>query len=427
MMTKSELLFKRACDCIPGGVNSPVRAFASVGRTPPFIVRGQGSRIWDADGKEYIDYVCSWGPLVFGHAMPEVVEAVRRAALQGLSFGAATEAEVEMAELVCSLVPSAGMVRMVNSGTEAVMSAVRLARGYTGRRKIIKFAGCYHGHSDAVLVNAGSGLMTQSISSSSGIPDAVCADTLVADFNDEESVRRAFLQAPGEVAAVILELVPANMGVVLPQPGFLQAVRTLCTENGALMVADEVITGFRLSLSGAQGVYGITPDLTTFGKIIGGGLPVGAFGGKKEIMQQIAPSGSVYQAGTLSGNPLSMAAGLAQLHLLQNNPEIYRKLDDNASYLEAGLTDLIRSYGIPAVVNRSGSLFTLFFSSVPVTGYAAARKCDTRLFARFYSLMLDQGIYLAPSQFEAVFLSSAHTRQDIDRLLECADHALSLL
>ena len=294
-MTKSELLFKRACERIPGGVNSPVRAFSSVGRTPPFIVRGQGSHLWDADGKEYIDYVCSWGPLIFGHARREVVEAVRCAALRGLSFGAATEAEVEMAELVCSLVPSVDMVRLVNSGTEAVMSAVRLARGYTGRRKIIKFSGCYHGHSDSVLINAGSGLMTQSISSSAGIPDAVVRDTIVAEFNDEESVSSAFKEAAGDVAAVILELVPANMGVVLPEPGFLQAVRKLCTENGALMIADEVITGFRLSLSGAQGGYGITPDLTTFGKIIGGGLPVGAFGGKKEIMQQIAPSGQVYR------------------------------------------------------------------------------------------------------------------------------------
>jgi len=426
-MAESEQLFKRACDCIPGGVNSPVRAFSSVGRTPPFIVRGQGSRIWDAEGREYIDYVCSWGPLIFGHAEPEVVEAVRRAALQGLSFGAATEAEVEMAELVCSLVPSIEMVRMVNSGTEAVMSAIRLARGYTGRRKIIKFAGCYHGHSDAVLVNAGSGLMTQSISSSAGIPDSVAADTLVADFNDEESLRRLFQKAPGEIAAVILELVPANMGVVLPEPGFLKAVRRLCSDNGALMIADEVITGFRLSLSGAQGLYGIDPDLSTFGKIIGGGLPVGAFGGRKEIMQQIAPCGPVYQAGTLSGNPLSMAAGLAQLRLLKDNPDIYRKLAETASYLEAELSGLIRKRGIPAAVNRCGSLFTIFFSSAPVKSYAAAKKSDTCLFARFFSLMLDQGIYLAPSQFEAGFLSAAHSRADIDRTLECADHAFSLL
>ena len=354
-MGRSEELFEKAQKLIPGGVNSPVRAFQAVGGVPRFIRSAKGSHIVDEDGVEYIDFVGSWGPLLLGHARKEVVEAVRSAAGDGLSFGAATRAETEMAELICGMVPSAQMVRMVNSGTEAVMSAVRLARGFTGRQKIIKFEGCYHGHSDSMLVKAGSGVLTASLSSSLGVPENTAKDTLVARFNDLKSVAELFEADPDGIAAVIAELVPANMGLVLPESGFLQGLRRLCDRFGALLVADEVITGFRLGTGGAQSLFGVRPDLTTFGKIIGGGLPVGAFGGRRDIMMGLAPCGGVYQAGTLSGNPLAMAAGIKQLTILKEHPEIYRLLEDLGEKVEKGLTELIRKYAIRAVVNRIGS------------------------------------------------------------------------
>ena len=420
-MGRSEELFERAVRVIPGGVNSPVRAYQAVGGVPRFISKAKGSRITDEDDVDYIDFVGSWGPLILGHAREEVLDAVRRAAGNGLSFGAATRAEVEMAELIGSMVPSVEMVRLVNSGTEAVMSAVRLARGFTGRPKIVKFEGCYHGHSDSMLVKAGSGLMTGSLSGSAGIPEGTVSDTLVAQFNDIESVASLFERYPGQIAAVITELVPANMGLVLPRKGFLPQLRRLCTENGALLIADEVITGFRLSAGGAQELFGIRPDLTTFGKIIGGGLPVGAFGGRREIMSRVAPCGSVYQAGTLSGNPLATAAGIAQLTILKNHPAIYSHTQALTRALGDGLTRLIREYHVPATVNRIGSLFCLFFSGRPVESYDDTRACDTRAYAAYFNSMLRDGIYLAPSQFEVGFVSDAHTDEDIGHLLKGAE------
>lgn len=416
-MGKSEELFQRAVRVIPGGVNSPVRAYRAVGGVPRFISRGKGARIVDEDGVEYIDFVGSWGPLILGHAREEVLSAVCRAAENGLSFGAATRAEVEIAELITSMVPSVEMVRLVNSGTEAVMSAVRLARGFTGRPKIIKFEGCYHGHSDAMLVKAGSGLMTESLSSSAGVPEGTAADTLVAQFNDIGSVESLFDEYPGQVAAVITELVPANMGLILPKKGFLQQLRKLCTQNGALLIADEVITGFRLGTGGAQALFGIRPDLTTFGKIIGGGLPVGAFGGRREIMEQVAPCGNVYQAGTLSGNPLATAAGLAQLTILNSRPEIYRQADAMAQALCEGLEQQIREYRIPATVNHIGSLFCLFFSGKPVESYGDTRACNTKTYAAYFHSLLAHGVYVAPSQFEVGFVSAVHTREEIRETL----------
>lgn len=416
-MGKSEELFQRAVRVIPGGVNSPVRAYRAVGGVPRFISRGKGARIVDEDGVEYIDFVGSWGPLILGHAREEVLSAVCRTAENGLSFGAATRAEVEIAELITSMVPSVEMVRLVNSGTEAVMSAVRLARGFTGRPKIIKFEGCYHGHSDAMLVKAGSGLMTESLSSSAGVPEGTAADTLVAQFNDIGSVESLFDEYPGQVAAVITELVPANMGLILPKKGFLQQLRKLCTQNGALLIADEVITGFRLGTGGAQALFGIRPDLTTFGKIIGGGLPVGAFGGRREIMEQVAPCGNVYQAGTLSGNPLATAAGLAQLTILNSRPEIYRQADAMAQALCEGLEQQIREYRIPATVNHIGSLFCLFFSGKPVESYGDTRACNTKTYAAYFHSLLAHGVYVAPSQFEVGFVSAVHTREEIQETL----------
>ncbi len=416
-MTKSEMLFERGVKCIPGGVNSPVRAFGSVGETPRFIASAKGSHLTDADGRTYLDYVGSWGPMILGHGHPAVLEAVEQACKKGLSFGAATEAEVEMAELICSIVPSIEMVRMVNSGTEAVMSAVRASRGYTGRNKLVKFAGCYHGHSDAMLVKAGSGVMTAGVPDSAGVPSGCTEDTLTAVYNDLESVEKLFEAYGKEIAAVIVEPAGANMGVVLPEKGFLEGLRRICTEHGSLLIFDEVITGFRLGLSGAQGYYGIEPDLTTFGKIIGGGMPVGAYGGRKEIMEMVAPAGPVYQAGTLSGNPVAMAAGLAQIRLLRDTPGFYEELHKKSGRLFTGMEEILKEAEKPWQLNHIGSLGCLFFTEQPVRDYASAKTSDTEAFARYFSHMLKEGIYLAPSQFEAMFVSSAVTEEEIDETL----------
>lgn len=411
------MLFERGVKCIPGGVNSPVRAFGSVGGTPRFIASARGAHLTDADGRTYLDYVGSWGPMILGHGHPAVLEAVEQACKKGLSFGAATEAEVEMAELICSIVPSIEMVRMVNSGTEAVMSAVRASRGYTGRNKLVKFAGCYHGHSDAMLVKAGSGVMTAGVPDSAGVPSGCTEDTLTAVYNDLESVEKLFEAYGKEIAAVIVEPAGANMGVVLPEKGFLEGLRRICTEHGSLLIFDEVITGFRLGLSGAQGYYGIEPDLTTFGKIIGGGMPVGAYGGRKEIMEMVAPAGPVYQAGTLSGNPVAMAAGLAQIRLLRDTPGFYEELHKKSGRLFTGMEEILKEAEKPWQLNHIGSLGCLFFTEQPVRDYASAKTSDTEAFARYFSHMLKEGIYLAPSQFEAMFVSSAVTEEEIDETL----------
>ena len=416
-MTRSESLFEAAQKVMPGGVNSPVRACRSVGTYPRFLDRGIGSHVWDVDGKEYIDLIGSWGPLILGHCNEAVERAVSEAIRKGLSFGAPTAAEVDMARLVCEMTGTE-MVRMVNSGTEAVMSALRLARGATGRSKIIKFAGCYHGHTDAMLVKAGSGALTGGAPDSAGVPAEIAGDTLTANYNDLSSVEALLKANPGQVAAVIVEPVAANMGVVPPQPGFLQGLRRLCDESGALLVFDEVITGFRLAPGGAQEYYGVRADLVTYGKIIGGGMPVGAYGGSRKLMEQVAPLGPVYQAGTLSGNPVAMAAGLAQLRILKSTPEIYKDLERRGAMLEQGLREALA--GIPVQVNRVGSLLTVFFTDKPVTGYDAARSSDLDAFRRWYLGLLEQGIYAAPSQFEALFLCNAHTDDEIAEIVECA-------
>ena len=417
-MTKSEALFERAEKCIPGGVNSPVRAFGSVGETPRFIVRADKAYMYDEDGNAYLDFVGSWGPMILGHNHPAVLEAVTEAAAGGLSFGAATRREVEMAELICSMVPSIQMVRMVNSGTEAVMSAVRTARGYTGRNKIVNFTGCYHGHSDAMLVKAGSGVMTQGIPDSAGVPAGCTEDTLSAVYNDLDSVAALFDTNRDQIAAVIVEPVGANMGVVPPAAGFLEGLRQLCTDHGALLIFDEVITGFRLGADGAQGYFGVTPDLTTFGKIIGGGMPVGAYGGPREIMSVVAPAGPVYQAGTLSGNPVAMAAGMAQLSILNGNRELYRKLNETGDWFFGEMERILRQAGSPWQVNHVGSLGCVFFTGEPVVNYAAAKTSDVKRYGEYFRYMLDHGIYLAPAQFEAMFLSAAHTRGDLENTLD---------
>lgn len=425
-MSISDTLFERAKAVIPGGVNSPVRAFGSVGMNPRFIVRAAGSRIWDEEGREYIDYIGSWGPMILGHAHPAVLESVASAAKDGLSFGAATRREVEMAELICSIVPGMEMVRMVNSGTEAVMSAIRVARGYTGRNKIIKFSGCYHGHTDAMLVKAGSGLMTQGIPGSIGVPAGCTADTLTAKYNDLESVKALFSANPGEIAAVILEPVGANMGVVLPREGFLSGLRRLCDQEGSILIFDEVITGFRLALGGAQEYYGVQPDLTTFGKIIGGGMPVGAYGGKREIMSQVSPVGPVYQAGTLSGNPVAMAAGLAQLRLLKEDDGLYQRLNRTGDRFFAELDRILNDAGVPHRLNHIGSLGCVFFNDgSPVEDYESAQLCDTTRYTRYFKAMLESGIYLAPSQFEAMFLSLAHSVEDLEATLSAVRKFIS--
>ena len=417
-MTKSEELFARAVKVIPGGVNSPVRAYGNVGMTPRFITGATGPYIFDADSNRYIDYINSWGPMLLGHNNPEIRESVIRACEDGLSFGAATEREVEMAEFICAHVPSVEMVRMVNSGTEAVMSAVRAARGYTGRDKIIKFAGCYHGHSDAMLVKAGSGVMTAGIPDSAGVPAGCTRDTLTAVYNDLDSVRALLEANRGEVAAVIVEPVAANMGVVLPKEGFLQGLRSLCTEHGAVLIFDEVITGFRLGFGGAQEHFGVAADLVTYGKIIGAGMPVGAYGGKREIMEMISPSGSVYQAGTLSGNPVAMAAGLTQLKILQGNPEIYTRLFQKGEKLFEGMKELPQRYEAGCTMNYIGSLGCIFFTDRPVENYSDAKTADTARFAEYFAYMLNHGIHLAPSQFEAIFVSDAHTDETTEETLE---------
>lgn len=425
-MSVSDKLFERAKAVIPGGVNSPVRAFGSVGMNPRFITRAAGARIWDEEGREYIDYIGSWGPMILGHAHPAVLESVAAAAKDGLSFGAATRREVEMAELICGIVPGMDMVRMVNSGTEAVMSAIRVARGYTGRNKIIKFSGCYHGHTDAMLVKAGSGLMTQGIPASSGVPTGCTADTLTAKYNDLESVKALFSANPGEIAAVILEPVGANMGVVLPREGFLTGLRNLCNQEGCVLIFDEVITGFRLALGGAQEFYGIQPDLTTFGKIIGGGMPVGAYGGKREIMSQVSPVGPVYQAGTLSGNPVAMAAGLTQIRLLKENKDLYQRLNRTGECFFGELDQILNEAGIPHRLNHIGSLGCVFFNDgSPVEDYESAQLCDTTQYTRYFKVMLENGIYLAPSQFEAMFLSLAHSDEDLERTLNAVRKFIS--
>lgn len=411
-MDKSDQLFERAVRVIPGGVNSPVRAFGAVGSSPRFMASARGARIYDVDGNEYIDYVGSWGPMILGHANETVLAAVSQTMARSLSFGAATELEVEMAELIVSLVRPLEMVRMVSSGTEAVMSALRLARGYTGRDKIIKFAGCYHGHSDSMLVKAGSGVLTSGLSDSRGVTPGTAQDTLIAEYNDLTSVERLFAANRGAVAAVIVEPVAANMGVIPPAAGFLEGLRRLCDATGALLIFDEVITGFRLALGGAMAYFGVEADLVTYGKIIGGGMPVGAYGGRREIMQHVAPLGSVYQAGTLSGNPVAMAAGIATLTQLRDHPEIYAEIDRLAERLEQG----IRQTGT-GTVNRAGSILTAFFTHQPVCDYASAKTSDTQKYAANFQHLLAHGIYTAPAQFEALFLSTAHTEADIDRTL----------
>lgn len=412
-MSRSDELFARAVKYIPGGVNSPVRAYGNVGITPRFIERADGPYVYDADGQKYIDYIDSWGPMILGHNHPEIRESVIRASEQGLSFGAATEREVEMAELICTSIPSIEMVRMVNSGTEAVMSAIRAARGYTGKNKIIKFAGCYHGHSDALLVKAGSGVMTAGVPDSSGVPAGCTKDTLSAVYNNLDSVRELFDNNKNEVAAVIVEPVAANMGVVPPAPGFLEGLRKICDEEGAVLIFDEVITGFRLGFDGAQGYFGIQADLVTYGKIIGAGMPVGAYGGKKEIMKLIAPSGNVYQAGTLSGNPVAMAAGITQLKILKNHPEIYTELEEKGKTLYGGIAKIAEEYQLSCTLNHVGSLGCLFFTDHAVERYEDAKLSDTKRFAEYFVYMLKHGIHLAPSQFEAMFLSDAHKEEHI--------------
>jgi glutamate-1-semialdehyde 2,1-aminomutase len=422
----SENLYREAQEVSPGGVNSPVRSCKSVGSTPLFISRGRGSRIYDVDGGVYIDYVGSWGPLILGHAHPEVVAAVQKAAELGTSFGIPTPLEVELARKITQLVPSIEMVRMVNSGTEATMSAIRLARGHTQRSRIIKFDGCYHGHVDALLVQAGSGAATLGIPGSAGVPAAVVQDTLSLRFNDLEQVASVMRSHGQEVAAIIVEPVAGNMGVVPARPEFLEGLRFWCDETGSLLIFDEVMTGFRVALGGAQSLYGIRPDLTCLGKIIGGGLPVGAYGGARQIMTRVAPAGEVYQAGTLSGNPLAVTAGLATLKVL-NRPGVYGRLEEASAYLFSELDRLARKHGVAATVNRVGSMGSVFFNGQPVRDFDSAQGSDGERFGRFFCAMLERGVYLAPSQFEAMFVSLAHEEHDVELTLAAADAALEQL
>ncbi len=422
----SSALFARAKNLLPGGVNSPVRAFRSVGLQPRFIASAKGAELVDVDANRYIDYVCSWGPMILGHADTAVEKAVAEAIGRGLSFGAPCENEVVLAETIVRIAP-VEMVRMVNSGTEAVLSALRLARGFTGRNKIIKFAGCYHGHADSMLVKAGSGALTAGVPDSAGVPAAVAADTLTAQYNNLESVEYLFAANPGAVAALIVEPVAANMGVVLPTPDFLAGLRRMCDDHGALLIFDEVITGFRLGLGGAQQYFGIQADLVTYGKIIGGGMPVGAYGGRKDIMENVAPLGPVYQAGTLSGNPVAMAAGIAQLQRLEADPNIYTSIETMTKQLADGLRAAAAKAGQPMQVNQIGSLCCAYFSAEPVVSYETAVKSDTAAFSRYFASMLEQGIYCAPSQFEAMFVSAAHTPAMIDQTIEAATNALKAI
>ena len=423
-MDISEQLFERAKKVLPGGVNSPVRAYRAVGMAPRFITRADGAYIYDEDGKRYIDYVCSWGPMILGHNHPVIREAVEKAVKDGLSFGAPTRREVDIAELMVELVPNIEMVRMVNSGTEAVMSALRLARGATGRDKLIKFEGCYHGHSDCMLVNAGSSALAGGHPSSAGVPVGAAKDTLTAQFNDLNSVKELLEGNPGQVAAVIVEPVAANMGVVNPAPGFLPGLRQLCDQHGALLIFDEVITGFRLALGGAQEYFGVKADLVTFGKIIGGGMPVGAYCGSRELLEQVAPCGPVYQAGTLSGNPVAMAAGLAQLTYLREHPEIYADLAAKGERLAAGLRAAAAEAGVPVAINQIGSLLAPFFTPTEVTTFTDAKGSDVGRYARYFQGMLERGVALAPAQFEAMFVSEAHGDAELAATLAAARAAL---
>lgn len=426
-MTRSHDLFLQAQKTIPGGVNSPVRAFKGVGGDPVYFKKGKGAYLYDEDDKQYIDYVASWGPMIMGHAHPEVVKAVQDAAANGLGFGAPTQIETEMAELVCQLVPSIEMVRMVSSGTEATMSAIRLARGYTGRDKIVKFEGCYHGHSDSLLVKAGSGALTFGVPSSPGVPASLSEHTITLTYNDSEQVKQVFSDIGDQIAAIIVEPVAGNMNCIPPVDGFLETLREVCDQSGSVLILDEVMTGFRVSRGGAQTYYGITPDLTTLGKIIGGGLPVGAFGGKKEIMQQISPLGPVYQAGTLSGNPLSMAAGMKTLTLACQDG-IHEELNRKAKHLVEGIMAKAKEAGIAMTCNQVGAMFGLFFSDEEkITGFEQVMKSDQERFKKFFHGMLDEGIYLAPSAFEAGFVSAAHTDEDIEASIEAAGRVLKML
>ncbi len=421
---RSQQLFEQAQRVIPGGVNSPVRSFRAVEGTPPFLTRGQGSRVWDVDGNEYIDYLGSWGPLALGHAHPVVVEAVQRAAADGTSFGAPIEQEVELAEIICGALPSVDSVRLVNSGTEACMTALRLARAYSGRSKIVKFAGNYHGHSDGLLVAAGSGALTHGVPTSAGVPEAYAAETLVATYNDIASVAELFEAWPNDIAAVIVEPVAGNMGVVPPSAGFLNSLRSITEANGALLIFDEVITGFRVAYGGAQSLFGVTPDITTMGKIIGGGLPVGAYGGRRDVMEMVAPLGPMYQAGTLSGNPLAVRAGVATLKELQR-PGTYERLEASVNRLTDSIAAAFAQKEVPATINRVGSMFTGFFNPGPVTTLSEVERSDTTNYGRYFHALLERGVYIAPSQFEAGFVSIAHTDADIDRTIDAVRDALS--
>ncbi|WP_175639852.1 glutamate-1-semialdehyde 2,1-aminomutase [Metabacillus schmidteae] len=421
----SESAFKEAQNLMPGGVNSPVRAFKSVGMNPIFMERGKGSKIYDIDGNEYIDYVLSWGPLIHGHSNDTVVEAIKKVVESGTSFGAPTLIENELAKLVIDRVPSIEIVRMVSSGTEATMSALRLARGYTGRNKIVKFEGCYHGHGDSLLIKAGSGVATLGLPDSPGVPEGIAKNTITVPYNDLESIRYAFEQFGEDIAGVIVEPVAGNMGVVPPQPGFLEGLRSITEQYGSLLIFDEVMTGFRVDYGCAQDFYGVTPDLTCLGKVIGGGLPVGAYGGKAEIMQQIAPSGPIYQAGTLSGNPLAMTAGYETLKQLTR--ESYIEFQRKADKLEDGLSNAAKEYEIPHTINRAGSMVGFFFTNEDVINYEKAKTSNLEFFAKYYRAMANEGIFLPPSQFEGLFLSTAHTDEDLDRTIEAARKAFSLL
>jgi glutamate-1-semialdehyde 2,1-aminomutase len=424
---KSELLFEEAKKYIPGGVNSPVRAFKSVGGNPLFITRGERSKFWDADGNEFIDYIGSWGPHLFGHNPPFIKEALLKAIENGTSFGAPTELEVEIAKLITELVPSVEMVRMVNSGTEATMSAVRAARGYTGKEKFIKFEGCYHGHADHFLIKAGSGALTLGVPTSPGVTKGNAVNTLLADYNDIESVKKLVAANKSEIAAIIIEPVAGNMGVVKAKDKFIKEIRAICDKEKIVLIFDEVMTGFRVAAGGAQEILGVRPDLSTFGKIIGGGLPVGAFGGKREIMETIAPSGPVYQAGTLSGNPLAMAAGFAALKHIKDNPGIYKELEERSSYLENGFKKNLEAVDRNYAMNRVGSMMCMFFTVEPVVDFKSAVKADTELYGKYFHEMLERGIYLAPAQFEALFVSTAHSGNDLDKTILAHKKSLQIL
>ena len=425
--TKSNKLFEEAKKYIPGGVNSPVRAFKSVGGNPVFIARGEGSKFWDVDRNEYIDYIGSWGPHLFGHNPLFIKEALLNAIENGTSFGAPTELEVEIAKLITELVPSVEMVRMVNSGTEATMSAVRVARGYTGKEKFVKFEGCYHGHSDHFLIKAGSGALTLGVPTSPGVTRRNAADTLLADYNNIDSVKKLIAENKNEIAAIIIEPIAGNMGVVKANDEFIKEVKSICDEEKIVLIFDEVMTGFRVAAGGAQEIFDIKPDLSTFGKIIGGGLPVGAFGGKREIMETIAPSGPVYQAGTLSGNPLAMAAGFAALKHIKDNPGIYKELEERSSHLENGFKKNLEAVNRNYTMNRVGSMMCMFFTEEPVVDFKSAVKSDTKLYGKYFHEMLKQGIYLAPAQFEALFISTAHSGNDLDKTILAHKKSLQIL